>query len=344
MSELIPPPSEWKFRLNLDAATLTSQLGKHRLLCLKAYLAGNKRVYSAVSIKDGQGNAWNGKVTKADLKTTLGQESRLTALDCFEEKKKTFCAAAWVDNPTAIWWNWDIDLTASQLNARLKKDDGKLISIRAYKTTLGGELRSPQTRYCAIWIKNDGVKWDWLPDALADSIADTLDLESARIVSIDNLDKRHPDLGYEQPDVRRSGEDGSERQLLRLGPGRDRHQRRRRDLCQRQLRGQLRHDHQSQLQGSEPGGGPKQGAGFLSPLCALSAEQGVRERWRHDHGGHETGSSRQFRRQQWPHLHVGTCTRGTEGFLRSLPMTFSKIKNGQGSVVSGVPVDGEFYS
>lgn len=31
MSELIPPPSEWKFRLNLDAATLTSQLGKHRL-------------------------------------------------------------------------------------------------------------------------------------------------------------------------------------------------------------------------------------------------------------------------------------------------------------------------
>lgn len=45
-----------------------------------------------------------------------------------------------------------------------------------------------------------------------------------------------------------------------------------------------------------------------------------------------------------PHLHVGTCTRDTEGFLRSLPMTFSKIKNGQGSVVSGVPVDGEFYS
>lgn len=188
MSELIPSPSDWKFRLNLDAATLTSQLGKHRLLCLKAFLAGQKRIYSAVSVKDGQDNAWNGKITKADLKTTLGKKFRLTALDCFEEKKKTFCAAAWVDNPTAIPWNWDIDLTASQVNARLKKDDGKLISIRAYKTTLGGELAAPKIRYCAIWVKNDGVEWDWIPDALGDSIADTLDLKSARLVSIDNLD------------------------------------------------------------------------------------------------------------------------------------------------------------
>jgi hypothetical protein len=158
------------------------------LLCLKAYLAGKTRVYTAVSVKDGQGNAWNGKITKADLKTTLGKKFRLTALDCFEEKRKTFCAAAWVDNPTAIPWNWDIDLTASQLNARLEKDDGKLISIRAYKTTLGGQLASPKTRYCAIWVKNDGVEWDWIPDAVADSIVDTLDLESARLVSIDNLD------------------------------------------------------------------------------------------------------------------------------------------------------------
>jgi len=188
MSELISPPKDWKFRLNLDAATLTSQLGKHRLLCIKAYLSGKNRVYSAVSIQDGQGNAWNGKITQADLKTTVGKKFRLTALDCFEEKKKTFCAAAWVDNPKPIPWNWGIDLTASQVNARLRKEDGRLISIRAYRTTLGGELGSPKIRYCAIWVKNDGIEWDWIPDALGDSIVDTLDLESARLVSVDNLD------------------------------------------------------------------------------------------------------------------------------------------------------------
>ena len=45
-----------------------------------------------------------------------------------------------------------------------------------------------------------------------------------------------------------------------------------------------------------------------------------------------------------PHLHVGICRRDSEGFLRSLPMTFTKIKNGAGKTVTGVPVDGEFYS
>jgi hypothetical protein len=33
------------------------------------------------------------KITKADLKTTLAKKYRLTALDCFEEKRKTFWAA-----------------------------------------------------------------------------------------------------------------------------------------------------------------------------------------------------------------------------------------------------------
>jgi hypothetical protein len=45
-----------------------------------------------------------------------------------------------------------------------------------------------------------------------------------------------------------------------------------------------------------------------------------------------------------PHLHVGLSQRDANGFLRSLPMSFTKIKNGAGQVVSGVPVDGEFYS
>ena len=51
MSELIAPPSNWKFRLNLDAASLTSQLGTHRLLCIKSFLAGSTRLYSGVSVK-----------------------------------------------------------------------------------------------------------------------------------------------------------------------------------------------------------------------------------------------------------------------------------------------------
>lgn len=188
MSELIPPPSDWKFRLNLDASTLTLQLGKHRLLSIKSFLLGGKRVYSGVSVKDGQGNAWNGKITKADLKTALGKKFRLAALDCFEEKRETFCAAAWIKNSKSISWNWDIDLTATNLNKRLEKEDGKLISIRAYKTTLAGKLDPAQIRYCAIWVKDDGIQWDWIPEALADSIDDTLDANSARLISIDNLD------------------------------------------------------------------------------------------------------------------------------------------------------------
>ena len=32
------------------------------------------------------------------------------------------------------------------------------------------------------------MEWDWIPDAAADSIDDTLDAEAARLVSIDNLD------------------------------------------------------------------------------------------------------------------------------------------------------------
>ena len=45
-----------------------------------------------------------------------------------------------------------------------------------------------------------------------------------------------------------------------------------------------------------------------------------------------------------PHLHVGINRQDSNGFLRSLPMTFEKIKNGAGQFVSGVPLDGEFYS
>jgi hypothetical protein len=45
-----------------------------------------------------------------------------------------------------------------------------------------------------------------------------------------------------------------------------------------------------------------------------------------------------------PHLHVGLNQRDVNGFLRSLPMSFTKIKNGAGQTVSGVPVDNEFYS
>ena len=176
----IPPESR---RCHAHVAT-----GQTPAALSQSLLDGKKRIYSAVSVKDGQGSAWDGNITPADLKTTLGKNFRLTALDCFEEKKKTFCAAAWVDNPTSIQWNWGIDLTASQVNQRLKKDDGKLISIRAYKTTLGGELAAPKIRYCAIWVKDDGVEWGWIPDAVADSIDDTLDLKSARLISIDNLD------------------------------------------------------------------------------------------------------------------------------------------------------------
>jgi len=45
-----------------------------------------------------------------------------------------------------------------------------------------------------------------------------------------------------------------------------------------------------------------------------------------------------------PHLHVGIYNLDAQGFLRSLPMTFDKIKDGSGNVVSGVPVDNDFYA
>ncbi len=189
MSELIPPPTSWKFRLHLTAADLTAQLGSHRLLSVKHFRDGNKRMYSAVSVKnEGLGGSWNGRIQPADLKTTLAKKFRLTALDCFEERRQTFCAAAWVENPKAIKWSWGFDLTPAALDNLLEKDDGKLISIRAYKTTLGGKLVSPARRYCAIWVEDDGIEWGWIPDATADSISDTLDAEFARLISIDNLD------------------------------------------------------------------------------------------------------------------------------------------------------------
>ncbi len=191
MSELISPPSEWKFRLSLSASTLNSQLNssKHRLLSIKSYLDGTNRIYSGVSVKDeGLGGSWDGHITPQNLTTTLGKKFRLTALDCFEEKRKTICAAAWVENKPKIKWNWAYDVTATALNNKLQKEDGKLISIRAYKTTLGGQLNSPAIRYCAIWVADDGVEWDWIPDAVEDSISDTLDAKSARLISIDNLD------------------------------------------------------------------------------------------------------------------------------------------------------------
>ena len=121
--ELIPSPSDWKFRLNLDAATLTSQLGKHRLLCLKAFLAGQKRIYSAVSVKDGQGNAWNGKITKADLKTTLGEEVSPDGPRLLRGEEEDVLRRGVGGQPDRDPVELGYRLTASQVNARLKKDD-----------------------------------------------------------------------------------------------------------------------------------------------------------------------------------------------------------------------------
>jgi hypothetical protein len=45
-----------------------------------------------------------------------------------------------------------------------------------------------------------------------------------------------------------------------------------------------------------------------------------------------------------PHLHVGIYNLDAQGFLRSLPMSFNKIKDGSGQVVSGVPADNDFYA
>jgi hypothetical protein len=194
MTELIPAPSEWNFRLSHDAATLKTKLSSshHRLLSIKTYLDGKSRIYSGVSIKDeGLGGGWDDRITPPNLTNKLGKKFRLTALDCFEEKRQTLCTAAWIENKPQIKWNWDCDLTVNKLNQRLEKDDGKLTSIRVYKTTLGGKLTTPALRYCAIWIKDDDVEWGWIPDAVEDSISDTLDANSARLISIDNLDNEN---------------------------------------------------------------------------------------------------------------------------------------------------------
>ena len=192
MSELIKPPSDWHFHPGLVATVLSGHLSSsnHRLLSIKSLLDGTARVYAGVSVKDpGLGGSWDGHIAPTDLTTTLGTAFRLTALDCFEEHGKTFCAGAWVSNQSAsAQKNWGHDLTPDELTDTLKKNTGKLINLRAYQTTLGGKLPSPETRYCAIWMQDDGVEWDWIPNAVADSIADTIDAKSARLVSIDNLD------------------------------------------------------------------------------------------------------------------------------------------------------------
>jgi murein DD-endopeptidase MepM/ murein hydrolase activator NlpD len=45
-----------------------------------------------------------------------------------------------------------------------------------------------------------------------------------------------------------------------------------------------------------------------------------------------------------PHLHVGIARKDSHGFIRSLPMTFQKVKNGAGQTVSGVLVTDDFYA
>ncbi len=189
MSELIKPPAVAQFQFSLSSADLSAKLVKQRILSIKSYLKGEKRVYSAVTVSDtGLGGGWNGKIDGATLKTTLGAKYFLTALDCFEEQKKTYCAAAWVDGAKGLHSNWSFDLTAGDLNKLLEKEHGKLISIRAYKTTLGGKLATAALRYCAIWVPDDGAPWGWAPDANEDSISDTLDANGAELISIDNLD------------------------------------------------------------------------------------------------------------------------------------------------------------
>src|SRR5262245_14394459 len=99
MSELISPLSYWNFSLSLSSSKLSAQLSssQHRLLSIKSFLDGTNRIYSGVSVRDvGLGGGWSGYITPQDLTTTLGKKFRLTALDCFEERRKTICAAAWV--------------------------------------------------------------------------------------------------------------------------------------------------------------------------------------------------------------------------------------------------------
>ena len=112
MSEIQSPPASFSWDPATDAVSLTPKLNSThvRLLSIKTYLKGSARKLAAIWIKEeNPGWGWNPSISAADLKTTLGTDSRLVTLDAFWEKGAVKCAAAWIPKKN-VFSNWSAQL------------------------------------------------------------------------------------------------------------------------------------------------------------------------------------------------------------------------------------------
>lgn len=172
MSEVMPTPKKGRWAVHFDrtAADLTVDLAAsgYRLISIKSYLDGVRRLYTACSIENiGVTTNWNPRITPGDLAAQLAAEDgRLISLDAYVEDGKTLCAAVWVKND-GRWWDWRVDITDGILSELLRKDAGMLTCLRLYD---GRNDTAPYRLCAAIWTKDDGRGWSWSADIDGDDL------------------------------------------------------------------------------------------------------------------------------------------------------------------------------
>src|SRR5262245_4856193 len=190
MSEVNQDPIAWRWNPDVDAPTLGQMLtnNKGRLISLDVFLSGNQQRLAAawVSNTDNQNQAWwwNPNVDAATLGQMLtDNKGRLVVLEPFVVNDQLRLAAVWVSNvgPDGQAWWWNPSVHPATLGGMLETNKGRLTTLRTY--VLGGHRR-----YAAVWVQNTGANahaWWWNPDVDADTLADMLDNNKGRLISLD---------------------------------------------------------------------------------------------------------------------------------------------------------------
>lgn len=172
MSEVFPAPGKGRWAVHFDrtAAELTADLAAtgYRLVSIKSYLAGTRRLYAASSVENtGVTTNWSPWITVADLKAQLAAEDgRLISLDAFVFREQVHCAAVWVKNDGRSW-DWRVAVNESTLRSILADVRGKLTCLRTYQRS---DVTGGPFDCAAIWGDSDGRDWDWSADIDFDSL------------------------------------------------------------------------------------------------------------------------------------------------------------------------------
>lgn len=126
---------------------------------------------------------WSAAIAESTLRGKLKtSKSRLISIHRPDGGAVEKFAAIWVANTGAdqTEWNWNPGTTGGLLDGLVKKDNGRLIHIDAFKVTGKGVL------IAGIWVKNTGAfekDWDWSPELNAASLRRVL-ADRWRIISL----------------------------------------------------------------------------------------------------------------------------------------------------------------